>query len=94
MNYAVSSAFYLERQAVVAAGVTSAAGRTAFFAAVNGCSAASVLAVQVRMRQPLLTGPLLDLGAPATATGSMPAGQGDGIWIALWRSCFQFQLPS
>lgn len=52
INYAVSSAFYFERQAVVAAGVTSSAGRTAFFAAVNGGSAASVLVVQVRMRYP------------------------------------------
>lgn len=91
-NYAVSSAFYFERQAVVAAGVTSTAGRTAFFAAVNGGSAASVLVVQVRMRYPLGKRLLLDLGAPATGTGTMSARHGERHWNARWHSCFQCQL--
>lgn len=47
LHYAVGSAFYFERQVVVAAGLSSAASRTAIFAAINGCSAAVVLAVQV-----------------------------------------------
>ena len=47
LNYVVSSAFYFEKAAVTAAGMSSAASRTALFAAINGASAAIVGIVQV-----------------------------------------------
>lgn len=43
----MSSAFYFEKAAVTAAGMSSAASRTALFAAINGASAAIVGTVQV-----------------------------------------------
>lgn len=47
LNYVVSSAFYFEKAAVTAAGISTAASRTALFAAINGASAAIVGTVQV-----------------------------------------------
>lgn len=79
LHYAVGSAFYFERQAVVAAGLTSAASRTAFFAAVNGCSAAVILAVQV----PIITPSPLSFSIPSLSqshTSSCADDEGELQW--------------
>lgn len=47
LNYVVSSAFYFEKAAVAASGLSSSASRTALFACINGASAAIIGIVQV-----------------------------------------------
>ena len=49
LNYVVSSAFYFEKTAIVAAGLSSPTSRTALFATINGASAAVIGAVQVSL---------------------------------------------
>lgn len=67
MNYSVSSAFYFLRQLVAATGVHSSAGRTAFFATINGTSAALILIVQV-----FFTGRVLGSLTPGVALSMLP----------------------